>query len=124
MALVSGIGGIFFRAADPDGLLQWYIDTFALDIAGGFWTQATGDMVFQPFPADTTYFRADKAMMLNFRVPDMDAMLERLHDVGVAYRENAEDDGAYGRFVHLEDPEGNPIELWQPAPDTDTGSTD
>ncbi len=116
MALISGIGGFFFRAQNPDGLMQWYIETFDLEVDDGFWKQAAGNTVFQPFPADTTYFPSDKAVMINFRVTDMDAMLARLDAAGIAYCPSPEDDDDYGRFFHLEDPEGNPIELWEPKP--------
>lgn len=114
MALVSGIGGIFFRAKDPDSLTQWYQNTFDLEMDDGFWKQAAGSTVFQPFPADTTYFRSDKAVMINFRVTDMDAILARLTAAKIAFWDSPDDDAAYGRFIHLEDPEGNPIELWEP----------
>lgn len=82
----------------------------------GFWTQAAGKTVFQPFAHDTTYWRADKQVMINLRVTDMDAVLAKLDAAGIAYRDTSDDDNAYGRFVHLEDPECNPIELWQPKP--------
>ncbi len=114
MALISGIGGVFFRATDPDKLMKWYIDTFDLQIDDGFWQQDAGDTVFQPFPAKTQYFRADKHVMINFRVTDMDAVLARLVSAGIAYWDSPDDDSAFGRFIHLEDPEGNPIELWEP----------
>ena len=116
MALISGIGGVFFRAKDPKALLQWYVDTLDLQIDDGFWTQTAGDTVLQPFSSDTAYWRADKQVLINFRVTDMDAMLAQLDSAGVAYRDTPDDDDAYGRFVHLEDPKGNPIELWQPKP--------
>jgi predicted enzyme related to lactoylglutathione lyase len=114
MALVSGIGGIFFRAKDPEGLMQWYRDTFDLQMDDGFWAQGAGKTVFQPFPADTTYFRPESQMMIDFRVMEMDALLARLDAVGVPYRDTPDDNGAYGRFVHVDDPEGSPIELWKP----------
>lgn len=114
MALVSGIGGVFFRASDPESLTKWYIDTFDLEMDDGFWKQTAGPTVFQPFPANTTYFRSDKAVMINFRVTDMDKMLARLKAADIAYWDTPDDDAAYGRFVHLNDPEGNPIELWEP----------
>lgn len=116
MALVSGIGGFFFRADDPERLMRWYVETFDLVIEDGFWRQAGGPTVLQPFARDTPYWRADRQMMLNFRVTDMDAMLARLDAAGIPYRDTPDDDEAYGRFVHLEDPEGTPIELWEPVP--------
>ncbi|MEL6572832.1 MAG: VOC family protein [Pseudomonadota bacterium] len=116
MSLVSGIGGVFFRSKDPEGLLAWYVATFDLTIDNGFWGQQAGDTVFQPFAADTQYWRADKQVMINFRVTNMDAVLARLDAASIAYWDTPDEDEDFGRFIHLEDPEGNPIELWEPKP--------
>lgn len=124
MAHVTGIGGVFFRAKDPEALLQWYVDHLGIKTENGYWEQPAGNTVFQPFPADTDYFRADKATMLNFRVDDMDAMCAQLDAAGIAYEVKPEWDAIYGRFTHLEDPEGNPIELWEPIAKADEGDTD
>ena len=119
MELVLGIGGLFFRARDPSALAEWYRDRLGIDLVpegpdGQVWMQAAGPTVFAPFPADTDYFGADRMFMLNFRVADLDAMLAQLRSAGEAVGEVQEMD-PIGRFSRLDDPEGNPIELWEPA---------
>jgi predicted enzyme related to lactoylglutathione lyase len=123
---VLGIGGLFFRARDPEGLSAWYKQH--LGVGGGcaapggndppnefVWATAAGPTVFQPFAADTDYFAADKSFMINLRVSDLDAMLETLRRAGVEIITKAEwDDIAVGRFARIHDPEGNAIELWEP----------
>lgn len=122
---VLGIGGIFFRARDPDALSAWYRDHLGVgagcsaDAAGAAdeWTWAAqgGPTVFAPFKADTDYFPADKQFMLNLRVADLDGVLDTLRAAGIAVETRAEwDDPATGRFARIHDPEGNPIELWEP----------
>lgn len=78
------------------------------------WVSQAGVTVFAPFKQDTDYFRADRQFMLNFRVADMDAMLMQLRAAGIEVFNEQSMEGI-GRFVHLHDPEGNPIELWEPA---------
>ena len=119
---VLGMGGLFFRADDPDALAAWYKDH--LGVGGGCgegndnaWTWATkgGPMVFAPFRRDSDYFAADKAFMINLRVSDLDGLLERLRLAGIAVETRAEwDDPTTGRFARIHDPEGNAIELWEP----------
>jgi predicted enzyme related to lactoylglutathione lyase len=114
---VLGIGGYFLRAKDPAALMAWYRDCLGLDAdEHGAWSQDTGVTVFATFDADTDYFGArSQQAMLNFRVRDLDAMLAQLRakDADVA-DETQEMDGV-GRFGWVTDPEGNRIELWQPA---------
>ena len=116
MAAVTGIGGLFFRATDPQALAEWY--TKHLGIATGQvpWQQSAGMTVFAPFAQDTSYFAADKAFMLNLRVDDLAGLTAQLGTAGIASETRVEwdGDGSYGRFARLHDPEGNPIELWQP----------
>jgi catechol 2,3-dioxygenase-like lactoylglutathione lyase family enzyme len=116
MAQATGIGGVFFRARDPEALAAWYAEH--LGVAGGAsgvpWQQAAGDTVFAPFPAYSDYFPEDRAFMLNFRVDDLDGLLARLEEAGIAAETRAEWDGPHGRFARIHDPEGNPVELWQP----------
>jgi predicted enzyme related to lactoylglutathione lyase len=50
--------------------------------------------------------------MINFRVHDMDKMVAQLRAAGIDVKLDADD--SIGRFARLHDPEGNPIELWQP----------
>lgn len=123
---VTGIGGFFFRARDPEALAAWYKTHLA--VGGGcngtgsgdsnpwVWRQAEGDTVFQPFKAATDYWAADHQFMLNLRVTGLDALLERLHSAGIAIITKPEwDDPQVGRFARIHDPEGNAIELWEPA---------
>jgi catechol 2,3-dioxygenase-like lactoylglutathione lyase family enzyme len=115
MAQVTGIGGVFFRARDPAALAAWY--RTHLGVGGDpVWAQAAGPTVFAPFDADTTYFPADRSFMLNLRVDDLTALLAALAAAGIPAETRAEwdGDGSYGRFARIHDPEGNPVELWQP----------
>jgi glyoxylase I family protein len=122
MERVTGIGGLFFRSADPAALAAWYerhlgIDPVPTTYGGKSWRQEAGDTVFAPFPADTDYFRdPERRWMINFRVRDLDAMMAQLRAAGITVEPDPE---SYpnGRFARVIDPEGNPIELWQPAGD-------
>lgn len=122
---VLGIGGLFFRAKDPDALNAWYREH--LGIGAGCaaegtgpvdeWTWKThgGPVVFAPFKADTDYFAAEKQWMLNLRVNDLDGMLEQLNAAGIKVETRAEwNDPSVGQFARIHDPEGNAIELWEP----------
>jgi glyoxylase I family protein len=118
MERVLGIGGLFFRSNDPSVLAQWYQDNLGIDLvptdyAQKPWSQQAGPTAFAPFPKDTDYFgNAEKQWMPNFRVQDLDAMVEQLRGKNIEVRVDPE---VYpnGRFARLHDPEGNPIELWQ-----------
>jgi predicted enzyme related to lactoylglutathione lyase len=113
---VTGIGGVFFRARDPEALTAWYGEHFKVTMGADYepWRQAAGPTVFMPFPADTTHFPADKAWMINFRVVELDALIARLRVAGLEVTTNPEwDTPETGRFARLYDPEGNAIELWQ-----------
>ena len=73
-----------------------------------------GPVVFAPFKADSDYFAADKAFMLNLRVTDLDGMLEQLNAAGIGIETRDEwDSPETGRFARIHDPEGNAIELWE-----------
>ncbi len=112
MAKALGIGGVFFRARDTKALAAWYETHLGIP---GFWQQEAGFTVFSPFKADTDYFPADKQWMINVRVDDLDALIAQLTAAGIAIETRAEWDTAEtGRFARIHDPEGNPIELWQP----------
>lgn len=122
---VLGMGGLFFRARDPDALNAWYRDHLGVgagcdSTASGepdewAWKTQGGPMVFAPFKADTDYFAADKAFMINLRVSGLDALLDRLRSAGIDIITKPEwDDPAIGHFARIHDPEGNAIELWQP----------
>ena len=122
---VLGIGGVFFRATDPDGLNKWYREHLQVGAGcsadragpGDQWTWAArgGPTVFAPFRANTDYFPADKQHMLNLRVSGIDDLLSALRDSGIAVEMKAEwDSPETGKFARIHDPEGNPIELWEP----------
>jgi catechol 2,3-dioxygenase-like lactoylglutathione lyase family enzyme len=122
---VEGIGGIFFRAQDPQGLSAWYKAHLGIgagcnaDATGPVdewtWLTKAGPVVFAPFPADSDYFAADKAFMINLRVSGIDALIASLRAAGIPVETRAEWDAPEtGRFARLHDPEANAIELWQP----------
>lgn len=113
---ISGIGGIFFRSKDPEGLANWYEKHFGISKVSeaGPWSQEAGFTVFSPFPADTDYFgRMDQPFMLNFRLDNLEAALMALNKAGVRI-DDAREDSDYGNFAWVYDPEDNKIELWQP----------
>ncbi len=114
MAKATGIGGVFFRSRDSQALAEWYETHLGVS---GFWQQAAGPTVFAPFKAETSYFPAEKQWMINFRVDDLDALIAQLQLAGIAVetRPDEWDSPETGRFARIHDPEGNPVELWQPA---------
>jgi len=113
---VTGIGGFFFRSDDPDALAAWY--KTHLGVGGYDWRQAEGPTVVAPFKRSTDYFAADNQWMLNLRVSDLDALLQALEAAGIAIRKDPDwDSPETGRFARIHDPEGNPIELWEPPAD-------
>lgn len=118
MERVSGIGGVFFRTQNPKALKEWYSKHLGVGPASPEnpyepWQQEAGPTAFEPFPANTDYFgRESQQWMLNFRVRDLDAMVAQLRDAGIEVTVNTENFD-FGRFAHLNDPEGNRIELWQ-----------
>lgn len=123
MARVTGIGGIFFKTADPQALTQWYVQHLGLPVdEEGFvvlwWgDEVRGSTVWGPFPEDTSSFDwpADRQWMINYRVDDLDEMLDQLRASGVPVSAETFED-MNGRFGHCWDPEGNRIQLWQPHP--------
>lgn len=117
MARVTGIGGFFFRCRDPEALARWYERHLGINpVSAGPWSQDAGPTVFSPFADDSDYFAAEKGWMLNLRVDDLDGLIASLAEAGIKAETRAEWDGAgeYGRFARIHDPEGNPLELWQP----------
>lgn len=120
MQKVTGLGGVFFRARDPQALSRWYQEHLGIDTVGetDAWRQEAGPTVFAPFEADTDYFgRREQQYMLNFRVNDLDAMLEQLRTAGVPVDDERQVMEGIGRFGWASDPEGNRFELWEPAPE-------
>jgi predicted enzyme related to lactoylglutathione lyase len=115
---VEGIGGVFFRTSDPDSLRAWYARHLGIEMEdyGTTFTARDGDQtVWAPFPAGTEYFgRPDQQLMVNFRVRNLDAMLEQLRSAGVEVDARVAEH-EYGRFGWATDPDGNRFELWQPT---------
>ena len=113
---VTGIGGVFFRAKNPEALSLWYRTHFGIGLeSDGVWNQSAGPTVFMPFPADTDYFAANKQWMINLRVDNLDALLQTLRVSGIEVTTNPEwDTPETGRFARIYDPEGNAVEIWEP----------
>ena len=113
---VTGIGGFFFRASDPEGLRAWYAEHLGVgSLPYGEWPTQAGPSVFAPFAADTDHFPADRRWMLNLRVDDLEGLCASLCAAGITVTTQPDwDQPGVGRFARLHDPEGNPIELWQP----------
>jgi predicted enzyme related to lactoylglutathione lyase len=115
MERVTGIGGVFFRAQDPEGLRDWYAEHLGvpIDEHGYVIFPASRDTHWIPFDARTGYWPAEKQFMTNFTVADLDSLLAQLRAAGVEVADEIEEQ-EYGRFGWCVDPEGNRIELWQP----------
>lgn len=120
---VTGIGGIFFKCEDPKTMKNWYQEHL------GFQTDEYGAMFefhqanapekkaylqWSPFAKDTQYFQpSQKEFMINYRVHNIEALVEELKNKGVTILDAIET-FEYGKFVHILDPENNKIELWEP----------
>lgn len=119
---MTGIGGVFFRSTDPPALHQWYVEHLGIP-EGDFgavihWggEHGAGTTIWAPFAADTDYFGpSGQASMVNYRVRDLDAMLDQLRTSGVEVVGDIQMMEGIGRFGWGVDPEGNRFELWEPA---------
>ncbi|HZX79804.1 MAG TPA: VOC family protein [Lysobacter sp.] len=121
MTRVTGIGGIFFKAADPSALSDWYRVHLGLpmqDWGGAVFVQDAGaSTIWNAFPADTDHFAPSAApFMVNFRVADLAALLDALRSEGCNVVGDLQD-SEYGKFGWVIDPEGNKVELWEPPAD-------
>jgi len=120
MEKVTGIGGFFFRAKDTKALAKWYADNLGItpvpqDYDTTPWLTEAGTTVFAPFKQDTDYFGDWRQQwMINFRVRDLKAMAAQLRANGIEVEVDSEE-YPNGWFARLRDPEGNPIQLWQPG---------
>lgn len=120
-ANITGIGGFFFVARDPAALAAWYERHFGvLPVPGNYetpsWRQEAGETVFAPFSrVDDPVSGASRPFMLNFRVADLDAAVAALTSEGIDVIPDPDSPYPNGKFAWLSDPEGNPIELWEPA---------
>lgn len=119
MEHVSGIGGYFIRANDPEKLQDWYRDVLGVDLGDhGLWNQEAGPTVFGTFESDSDYFGSkSQQTMLNFRVADLEAMLVQLREADARVDDEIQEMEGVGLFGWVHDPEGNRIELWQPPAD-------
>ena len=123
MKKVTGIGGIFFKCKDPKKMKDWYKTHLGLDTndygANFEWRDATdtskkGSTAWSPFPESTKYLDpSTKEFMINYRVADLEALVEELKKEGVTIVDKMETYD-YGKFIHIIDMEGNKIELWEP----------
>ena len=124
MQKVTGIGGVFFKCKDPKAINAWYEQHLGFPTTPygtSFEWRELGDegkpglTQWNPFPETTKYFDpGGKDFMINYRVADMVALVAELKSSGVTVLDNIED-SEYGKFVHILDPEGNKIQLWEPA---------
>lgn len=124
MKKVTGIGGVFFKSDDPAKAREWYQKHLGLDVnpygASFEWYESPNESAkaqtqWSPFPKDTEYFKpSKKEFMINYRVADLEALVAELRQEGVTIVDDIETYD-YGKFVHILDPEGNKIELWEPT---------
>ena len=122
MKRVTGIGGIFFKARDPEALRAWYARHLGIDVQdwGGavlLWKDDRGGdgmTVWTIFPETTKYLApSTQPFMINYRVENLTAVLDALRAEGCTVDERTES-SEFGHFGWVMDPEGNRIELWQP----------
>ena len=121
---VTGIGGIFFRSSNPDEIKKWYGKHLGLAINEygspfEFRNANRPDEInylsWSPFDEKTEYFApSTKEFMINYRVQNIEALVEKLRGNGVTIVDEIEEFD-YGKFVHIMDPEGNKLELWEPV---------
>jgi predicted enzyme related to lactoylglutathione lyase len=121
---VTGIGGIFFKCQDPNKMKDWYNKNLGLvtdEYGSSFEFRNSNNpdeinyLQWSTFPSDTKYFEpSKKEFMINYRVENLVELLEELKNSGVKIVDKIEE-FEYGKFVHILDPEGNKIELWEPV---------
>ena len=119
---VTTIGGVFFRCNDPAALKSWYSTHLGLQTdewgTNFQWRHVddpsrVGSTQWSPFPADSDYFPRGQPMMINYRVENLQRLVEQLRAEGVTIVDEIKPE-TYGKFCHILDPEGNHIELWEP----------
>ena len=126
MARVTGIGGVFFKSPDPKALTAWYAEHLGIKMndwggASFDWTDevpaTTGTTAWSIFPETSKHFgEGPQTSMINYRVDDLDALLEKLAAAGVTIDPKREEAG-FGKFAWIVDPDGNRVELWEPMVD-------
>ncbi|HNY02679.1 MAG TPA: VOC family protein [Bacteroidales bacterium] len=124
MKRVTGIGGIFFKCSDPEKIKEWYKTHlgFETDPYGARFSwrreedpEKKGTTIWSPFEGDTTYFEpSSRDFMINYRVENLEVLVKVLKEEGVSVLDEIETYD-FGKFVHILDPDGNKIELWEPA---------
>jgi predicted enzyme related to lactoylglutathione lyase len=123
MARVTGVGGVFLRSKDPKAMAKWYAENLGITLsdfngAAFQWSdqvpEGTGMTAWSAFPTDSEYLgEPTQQTMVNYRVDDMDALLEKLAAAGV-WIDPKRDNADYGKFAWIKDCDGNRLELWQP----------
>lgn len=121
---VTGIGGVFFKSKDPEKMREWYDKNLGLvtneygslfEFRSSDEPEKKGYLQWSPFDEGTKYFQpSEKQFMINYRVENMEALVEELKASGVTVLDEIET-YEYGKFVHILDPENNKIELWEPV---------
>jgi len=124
MKRVTGIGGIFFKCQDPEKIRKWYARHlgFKTDEYGAMFESRQADapekkvyLQWSPFKQDTQYFEpSSKPFMVNYRVENLEKLVAELRKEGVEIVDDIET-FEYGKFIHILDPEGNKVELWEPV---------
>jgi len=122
MKKVTGIGGVFFKSKDPKAINEWYKTHLGFDTSPYGTTfewrdsedpSKKGTTVWNPFKEETKYFEPSaKEFMINYRVENLEALVVELKKEGVTIVDQIETYD-YGKFIHIMDPEGNKIELWE-----------
>lgn len=120
---VTGIGGIFFRSKNPQEIREWYGQHLGLAInpygssfefRNANRPEEINYLQWSPFDENTEYFNpSEKEFMINYRVQNIEGLVKQLRENGITIVDEIETFD-YGKFVHIMDPEGNKIELWEP----------
>ena len=121
---VTGIGGIFFRSENPKKIREWYGEHLGLavnnygssfEFRNANHPENINYLQWSPFDKKTEYFNpSKKEFMINYRVQNIEGLVVKLKEKGVTIVDEIEE-FEYGKFVHIMDPEGNNIELWEPV---------
>lgn len=121
---VTGVGGIFFKCNDPEQTREWYRQQLGLttneygslfEFREGRNPDKIGYLQWSPFPSTSNYFEPGEAeFMVNYRVQEIEALVEQLSQAGVTIVDEIEE-FEYGKFVHILDPDGRKVELWEPV---------
>ncbi len=121
---VTGIGGVFFFSENPEQTRNWYAEHLGLEVnqwgssfefRNAHKPEEINYLQWSPFKNDSDYFKpSEKEFMINYRVQNIEALVEQLKSKGVSILDAIESFD-YGKFVHIMDAEGRKIELWEPV---------